>query len=64
MKIVDLEVIFQTQSEGAVCINEVERGPDIWVPKSRCQIDPVDPDRGDVITLSTDEGMAAEKDLI
>lgn len=64
MRIVDLTVQFQHQTEGAICIREGEGGRDIWVPKSRCEIDPEHPTRGETITLSTDESMAYEKGLI
>ncbi|TNF19178.1 MAG: hypothetical protein EP318_15600 [Rhodobacteraceae bacterium] len=61
--IIDLSVQFQHQTDGAVCIREAEDGPDIWIPKSRCEIDPADPARGQTITLTTDEATATEKGL-
>lgn len=62
--LVDLSVQFQHQTEGAVCIREVEGGPDIWIPKSRCQIEQTNPLRGHYVLLTTDEDMAAEKGLV
>lgn len=67
MRVIDVEVVFQTQTDRAVCVNQTDDGfigADIWIPKSRCEIDPPHPHRGDLITLSTDESMAEEKDLI
>lgn len=62
--LVDLTVQFQHQTEGAVCIREVEGGPDIWIPKSRCEIEQTAPARGHYVHLTTDEDMAIEKGLI
>ncbi|MEL6467065.1 MAG: hypothetical protein AAFQ58_19055 [Pseudomonadota bacterium] len=62
--LIDLSVQFQHQTEGAVCIRETEEGEDIWVPKFRCQIEPSQPSRGQMITLTTDEGTVTEKGLV
>ena len=62
--IVEISVQFQHQTEAAVCVRAVENGPDIWVPKSRCEILQTDPRRGHYILLTTDEKTAAEKELI
>lgn len=62
----DIEVIYQHQTERAVCVREVEGGPDIWIPKSRCEIEagPQGIRRGAVVTLTSDEATLAEKGLI
>lgn len=62
--IIDLTVQFQHQTAAAVCIRETETSDDIWIPKSRCEIDPDRPTRGQIITLTTDENTASEKGLI
>lgn len=62
--IVDISVQFQHQTEAAVCVREVEDGPDIWIPKSRCEIQQTDPRRGHYVLLTTDETTAYEKGLI
>ena len=62
--IVDIPVQFQHQTDDAVCVREVEYGPDIWIPKSRCEILESDPRRGHCVQLTTDEGTAIEKGLI
>lgn len=62
--LVDISVQFQHQTDAAVCIREVEDGPDIWIPKSRCEIEQTDPRRGHYVLLTTDEATASEKGLI
>lgn len=63
----DIDVIFQHQTERAVCIRETEGGDDIWLPKSSCEIeakDGGDLGRGCVATLTAREGVLIEKGLI
>ena len=62
--IIDLMVQFQHQTAAAICIRETETSDDIWIPKSRCEIDPEQPSRGQIVTLTTDENTASEKGLI
>ena len=62
--IVEISVQFQHQTESAVCVKAVEDGPDIWIPKSRCEILQTDPRRGHYVLLTTDEHTATEKELI
>lgn len=62
--LVDISVQFQHQTEAAVCIRAEEDGPDIWIPKSLCEILQTDPRRGHYVLLTTDEATATEKDLI
>ena len=62
--LLDISVVFQHQTDKAVCIREVENGPDIWIPKSRCVIEPTDPRRGHYVLLTTDEATATEKGLV
>ena len=60
----DIEVQFQHQTDAAVCVRETEDGEDLWIPKSRCEIDPPRPERGQLVTLTSDEAMLTEKGLI
>lgn len=62
--IIDISVQFQHQTEDAVCVRAVEDGPDIWIPKSRCEIQQTDPRRGHYVLLTTDETTAIEKELV
>ena len=62
--LVDLSVQFITQTEKAVCIREVEDGPDIWIPKSQCEIEQTDPRRYHYVLLTVETGVAREKGLI
>ena len=64
--IYDLEVIYQHQTDRAVCIRETEGGPDIWIPLSLCEIDAKTGDlrRGCVAILTAQEGTLTEKGLI
>lgn len=63
-EVVDLSVQFITQTEKAVCIREVEDGPDIWIPKAQCEIEQTDPRRYHYILLTVETGVAQEKGLI
>lgn len=62
----DIDVIYQHQTERAFCVRETEGGPDIWIPKVRCEIDANDGHlrRGAVVTLTADEDILSEKGLI
>lgn len=66
----DIAVIYQHQTERAVCVREVEDGPDIWIPLSQCEIAPRDADllgglsRGRAAILTAPEGVLREKGLI
>ena len=64
--IYDLEVIYQHQTERAVCIREIEDGPDVWIPLSLCEIATKTGDlhRGCVTILTAQEGILQEKGLI
>jgi len=64
--IYDLEVIYQHQTERAVCVREIEDGPDIWIPLSLCEIAAKTGDlrRGCIAILTAQEGVLQEKGLI
>ena len=60
----DIDVQFQHQTEAAVCVRATEDGEDIWLPKSRCEIYPQTPVRGQFVTLTSDEQTLIEKGLM
>lgn len=60
----DVDVVFQTQTEKAVCVRLTEDGKDVWVPKSQCELDPESPLRGAVCTLTASEKLLLDKGLI
>ena len=60
----DIEVQFQHQTDAAVCVRATEDGDDIWLPKSRCEIDPSEPVRGQFVTLTSDDATLTEKGLV
>ena len=62
--LIDISVQFQHQTDDAVCVRAEEDGPDIWIPKSRCEILQTEPMRGHYVLLTTDEATATEKGLI
>lgn len=64
--LVDLTVIFQHQTDRAVCIRETEDGKDVWIPLSQCEIEAKDGDlaRGCVAVLTAPERVLTEKGLI
>lgn len=60
----DVLVCYQTRTRLAVCVRvDEESDEDVWIPLSRCEIDPPDPERGDAVTLTAPEGVLAEKGL-
>ena len=60
----DIEVQFQHQTDAAVCVRAEEDGADIWIPKSRCEIYPQTPVRGQYVTLTSDEATLTDKGLV
>lgn len=61
--LIDIEVIFQAATDRAYCVREFEGGEDIWLPKSKCQIDGEEK-RGAVVPLTAPEWLLMEKGLI
>lgn len=61
--LIDVEVIFQASTPRAICVREVERGADIWIPRSLCELDPRPGNlaRGDTATLTGPEPVPIEK---
>jgi hypothetical protein len=60
----DVDVIFQTETERAVCIRKDEKSTaDIWIPKSQCVFDGpnVPARRGDVVILTASESVLTDK---
>lgn len=62
--LIEFTVQFQHQTDRAVCIRQVEDGPDVWIPKSQCEIYPSDPMRGSTVEITLPESVAYQKDLI
>ena len=60
----DIEVQFQHQTDAAVCVRATEDGDDIWLPKSRCEIYPQTPVRGQFVTLTADDQTLTAKGLV
>jgi len=59
----DIKMVFQTETERAVCVRSEETGDDVWLPKSQCEIDG-EPVRGSVVTLTAGERLLNEKGLL
>lgn len=59
----DIEVIFQTETERAVCIRDEDGGADVWIPKSLCEVEG-DRLRGRTVTLTASERLLTEKGLV
>jgi hypothetical protein len=64
LSLVNIQVQYQFETDAAVCVREEEDGPDIWIPKSRFEIDEAAPLRGEYVQLTTDVVMAYDKGLI
>lgn len=65
--LIDMTVIFQTTTERAVCVREVEDGPDMWFPLSAVEIEAEgggDLRRGCVAVLTGPERLLTEKGLL
>ena len=66
----EVTVEYQTQTDLAVCIREVEGGPDIWIPHAQCTVDPLRGDllggiaRGTLVTLTASEQTLIDKGLL
>ncbi len=62
--LIDIDVIYQHETERAVCVREDETSKDdVWLPKSQCEIDG-DRRRGGTITLTAPERTLLDKGLI
>lgn len=65
--LIDIQVIYQTRTDRAVCVRETEGSPDVWLPWSEVEIyrdGKADPFRGEVVTLTGSEWLLIEKGLI
>ena len=65
--LIDLQVIYQTRTERAVCVRETEDSPDVWLPMSAVEVyrdDELPPSRVDVVTLSGPEWLMFRKGLL
>lgn len=61
--LIDIEVIYQTRTERAVCVREIEDGEDVWLPLSQVEVDgPFR--RGGTVTLTGPERLLTEKGLL
>ena len=63
----DITVIYQHQTERAVCVREAEDSPDVWLPLSAVEIEREgggDLRRGCVAALTGPEWLLEEKGLI
>lgn len=63
----DIQVIYQTRTERAVCVREVEDSPDIWFPLADVEVyrdDDLPPSRGEVVTLTGPEWLMVRKGLL
>ena len=64
--------IYQTRTDRAVCVREVEDGPDIWLPRSETTIEDglgtlfagTPPARGEPVTVTAPEWLLIEKGLL
>lgn len=70
--LIDLALIYQTETPLAACFHEEESGPlfggaakprDVWLPLSRIEIEG-DRKRGAVVTVTLPERLAIEKGLV
>lgn len=70
--LLSVAAIYQTRTARAVCIREVEDGPDIWLPRSEATIEDgigtlfggTPPARGEAVTVTAPEWLLAEKGLL
>lgn len=72
--LVDVDVIYQTETEKAVCVREHETATkDIWIPKSQCQFyrkaagndaSQLPARRGCIISLTAPASVLEDKGLV
>ena len=63
--LIDVSVIFVHQTEKGLAIKQDEEEDKvIWLPLSQIEIDPPDPKRGNGITVTMEEWLAKDKQLI
>jgi hypothetical protein len=60
---IPVSVIFQKETERAICVREEEDGEDIWLPLSQIEWDE-EADRGDSITIVAPEWLLEDKGLL
>ncbi len=65
----DVDVIYQTETESAVCVNAYEGSPDVWIMKRDCEFahrDGADTPvrRRSIVTLTAPERVLIEKGLV
>lgn len=64
----EISAIYQTETPNAVCVREVEDGPDVWLPKSEIEVEPDIPslplERGAVVTVTGPEWLLEDRGLI
>lgn len=59
----DIEVVFQTRTERAICIRADEGCEDVWLPLSMVEIEG-HLQRGSIITISAEQSYLEEKGLV
>lgn len=59
----DISVEFQHRTEKAVCVREIEGGPDIWLPLAEIEITG-DQRRGGIVEITAPEWLLTEKELV
>lgn len=67
-----VSAIYQTRTDRAICIREVEDGPDIWLPRSLTTIADgigalfagTPPGRGEIVHITAPEWLLTEKGLL
>lgn len=66
-----IDAIYLTRTDRAICVREVEDGPDIWLPRSEATIaetgalfDGTPPLRGTIVSVTAPEWLLIEKGLL
>ena len=64
----EIAALYQRETTVAVCVREVEDGPDIWLPASQVEIEPeneaIPLARGSVVTVTAPEWLLMDRGLI
>ncbi len=60
----DVRVVFQHQTDKAICVRLDSIAKPVWIPKSQCQMDPENPELNQVVTLTAPERVLTEKGLV
>ena len=61
--VADYDLLYQAETDKALCVRRSEEGDDFWLPKSQIEIDGKEHRRGQVISVTIPDWLAEKNDL-